>query len=71
LHLQLPDAPLVELPAKLADLVINRDKTGVTLRYDPSDTDVGSILESRFRIGDVTTAQPGLEDVFIELVEQN
>lgn len=75
LHVSLPDSPQANLPDNLSKLLVGRDDTGIILRFDPAEIDAGQILDNLqkagLRIGDVTTAQPDLEEVFIELVEQN
>ena len=44
---------------------------GVTFRFDPADMTVGAILTSLFEhgieIGDVSTSEPDLEDIFLEM----
>ena len=75
LHVSLPDADKATLPDSISDLVIAKTSSALSIRFDPSKIDAGSILstlqQSGLNIGDVTTAQPDLEDVFIELVAQN
>ena len=75
LHISLPDASSAPLPEAISALVISRQDDKLTLRFDPAEMDAGQILgqmqQAGLRIGDVTTAQPDLEDIFIELVEQN
>lgn len=75
IRLHLPDNPNVELPEKLVPLLVARDDTSITLRFDPAKMDAGQIVEhlcqTGLRIGDISTSQPDLEDIFIELVAQN
>ena len=75
LHITLPGALNASLPESISTFVIARDHNRLTIRFDPSKMDAGDILgqmqQAGLRIGDVTTAQPDLEDIFIELLAQN
>ena len=60
-----------DLPAALAALGARPAEGGIAVRYDPSASSVGAILAAvaaaGLEITDVTTDEPDLEEVFLEM----
>ena len=60
-----------DLPAALAALGVRPAEGGIAVRYDPSASSVGAIIAAvaaaGLEITDVTTDEPDLEEVFLEM----
>ena len=60
-----------DLPATLAALGARPAESGIAVRYDPSASSVGAIIAAvtaaGLEITDVTTDEPDLEEVFLEI----
>ena len=59
------------IPAALAALDAQAIEGGIMVRYDPAATGaaeiIAAIATAGLEIGDVTTVEPDLEDVFLEM----
>ena len=71
LRLSLKDGPLNEMPDSLAAIGAQLYESGLAVRYDPSTMSAAEIIAAvsaaGLEISDVSTAEPDLEDVFLEL----
>ena len=60
-----------DLPVALAALGARPAESGIAVRYDPSASSVGAIIAAvaaaGLEITDVTTDEPDLEEVFLEM----
>ena len=63
------------LPDALARLNPVRTKTGLKIRFNPNKTNAGDILaklaQHNLLIGDVSTDEPDLEDIFLRITDSN
>ena len=70
-RLTLADGTPDTLPTALAALGARPAKSGIAVRYDPSASSVGEIIAAvaaaGLEITDVTTDEPDLEEVFLEM----
>ena len=75
LSLQLPSGWPDPLPDELAKLKPVRTETGLKIRFNPNKTTVGDILSHlnshNIIIGDVSTDEPDLEDIFLQMTGDN
>ncbi|EHI49094.1 ABC-type multidrug transport system, ATPase component [SAR116 cluster alpha proteobacterium HIMB100] len=75
LSVQLPGGCPQTLPAEIAALQLVRTEAGVKIRFNPNETTAGDILARFIRhditIGDVSTDEPDLEDIFLQLTSGN
>ena len=75
LSLQLPGGLPDPLPDELAKLKPVRTETGLKIRFNPNKTTVGDILSQlnshNIIIGDVSTDEPDLEDIFLQMTGDN
>ena len=71
LSVQLPDGWPDTLPEDIAAFYPVRTETGLKIRFNPNETTAGDILARFIRhninIGDVSTDEPDLEDIFLQL----
>ena len=75
LSVQLPAAWPDPLPEDLAKLNPVRTETGLKIRFNPNETTAGDILALLTRhniiIGDVSTDEPDLEDIFLQMTGED
>ena len=71
LRMTLAGGPPAQMPAALAALGAQAVEGGVLVRYDPAKTGAAEIITimaaAGLEIGDVTTVEPDLEDVFLAM----
>ena len=71
LRLSLKDGPMHAVPDSLAAIGAQLHEGGLAVRYDPSTMSAAEIIAAvsaaGLEISDVSTAEPDLEDVFLEL----
>ncbi len=71
LSVQLPGGWPDTLPEQIAKLGPMRTETGLKIRFNPNETTAGDILAqlslNKIQIGDVSTDEPDLEDIFLQL----
>ena len=71
LRLSLKDGPMNVIPDSLAAIGAQLYESGLAVRYDPSTMSAAEIIAAvsaaGLDISDVSTAEPDLEDVFLEL----
>ncbi len=75
LSVQLPGGWPDTLPDELARLNPMRTETGLKVRFNPNETTAGDILaqlsQHNLIIGDVSTDEPDLEDIFLQMTSDN
>ena len=75
LSVQLPGGWPNALPDDLARLNPVRTDTGLKIRFNPNETTAGNILAQLSRhnltIGDVSTDEPDLEDIFLQMTSDD
>ena len=71
LSVQLPGGWPDTLPKEIARLDPVRTQTGLKIRFNPNEMTAGDILaqfsQHEIKIGDVSTDEPDLEDIFLQL----
>ena len=75
LSVQLPGGWPDTLPEEIARLGPVRTQTGLKIRFNPNEMTAGDILaqfsQHKIKIGDVSTDEPDLEDIFLQLTSGN
>lgn len=75
LRLTLMDALPAQLPAAIAALDPKMTEAGLVIKFNPNKTSAGEILalfsDAGIKVGDVSTDEPDLEDIFLELTSRS